>query len=64
LNVYAETFMWAHHCLELGLALIETSTVFNRSTTMRRYLPQLAATGQHKPPVDELTMSLGDNLAS
>jgi len=56
--------MWAHHCLELGLALIETSTVFNRSTTMRRYLPQLAATGQHKPPVDELTMSLGDNLAS
>jgi acetoacetate decarboxylase len=30
---------------------------------MRRYFPQLAAAGQHKPPVDELTMSLTDNLA-
>ena len=30
---------------------------------MRRYFPQLAAAGQNKPPVDELTMSLTDDLA-
>jgi hypothetical protein len=30
---------------------------------MRRYFPQLAAAGQLKPPVNELTMSLTDNLA-
>ena len=30
---------------------------------MRRYFPQLAAGRQTKPPVDELTMSLTDNLA-
>jgi hypothetical protein len=30
---------------------------------MRRYFPQLAAAGQNKPPVNELTMSLTDNLA-
>jgi hypothetical protein len=39
------------------------ATVFNRPTTMRRYFPQLAAGRQQKPPVDELTMSLTDNLA-
>jgi acetoacetate decarboxylase len=37
--------------------------VFNRPTTMRRYFSQLAAGHQQKPPVDELTMSLTDNLA-
>jgi hypothetical protein len=37
--------------------------VFNRPTVMRRYFPQLAAAGQKKPSVDELTMSLTDNLA-
>jgi hypothetical protein len=37
--------------------------VFNRPTVMRRYFPQLAASGQSKPPVNELTMSLTDNLA-
>jgi Acetoacetate decarboxylase (ADC) len=41
----------------------DPATVFNRPTVMRRYFPQLAAAGQHKPPVDELTMSLTDNLA-
>jgi acetoacetate decarboxylase len=41
----------------------DPSTIFNRPTTMRRYFPQLAAGGQNKPPVDELTMSLTDNLA-
>jgi Acetoacetate decarboxylase (ADC) len=39
------------------------ATVFNRPTTMRRYFPQLAAEQQEKPPVDELTLSLTDNLA-
>ena len=39
------------------------ATVFNRPTTMRRYFPQLAAGHWDKPPVDELTMSLTDNLA-
>jgi acetoacetate decarboxylase len=37
--------------------------VFNRPTVMRRYFPQLAAARQTKPPIDELTMSLTDNLA-
>jgi hypothetical protein len=54
---------------EVGVATLfeervtDPSTVFNRPTTMRRYFPQLAAPGQHKPSVDELTMSLTDNLA-
>jgi acetoacetate decarboxylase len=39
------------------------STVFNRPTTMRRYFPRLSAGHQEKPAVDELTMSLTDNLA-
>jgi hypothetical protein len=30
---------------------------------MRRYFPQLTKAGQHKPPIDELTLSLTDNLA-
>lgn len=30
---------------------------------MRQYFPQLAAAGQLKPPLNELTMSLTDNLA-
>ena len=29
---------------------------------MRRYFPQLAAGRQQKPPVNELTLSLTDNL--
>lgn len=41
----------------------DPSTVFNRPTTMRRYFPQLAKELQSKPPVDQLTMSLTDNLA-
>lgn len=39
------------------------AAIFNRPTTMRRYFPQIAAGYQHKPPVDELTMSLTDELA-
>ena len=41
----------------------DPSSVFNRPTVMRRYFPQLAAGHQTKPPVDELTMSLTDDLA-
>src|ERR1700758_1258595 len=36
---------------------------FNRGTVMRRYFPQLAVAGQKNPPVDELTLSLTDDLA-
>jgi len=39
------------------------ATVFNRPTVMRRYFPQLAAGHHLLPPVDELTMSLTDELA-
>jgi acetoacetate decarboxylase len=49
--------------IQLEEAVADPSTVFNRPTVMRRYFPQLAAGGQHKPPVDELTLSLTDNLA-
>jgi acetoacetate decarboxylase len=49
--------------LQLEENIADPSTVFNRPTVMRRYFPQLAAAGQSKPPVDELTMSLTDNLA-
>jgi acetoacetate decarboxylase len=49
--------------LQLDESIADPSTVFNRPTTMRRYFPQLAAGRQDRPPVDELTMSLTDNLA-
>jgi acetoacetate decarboxylase len=49
--------------IQLEEAVADPTTVFNRPTTMRRYFPQLAADRQDKPPVDELTMSLTDNLA-
>ena len=49
--------------IQLEEPVADPSKVFNRPTTMRRYFPQLAADRQHKPPVDELTMSLTDNLA-
>jgi acetoacetate decarboxylase len=39
----------------------DPSSVFNRPTTMRRYVPQLAANHWAKPPVDELTMSITDD---
>jgi acetoacetate decarboxylase len=41
----------------------DPASVFNRPTVMRRYFPQLAAERQSKPPVDELTLSLTDDLA-
>ena len=49
--------------IQLDERISDPSTVFNRPTVMRRYFPQLAAVGQSKPPVNELTMSLTDNLA-
>jgi hypothetical protein len=49
--------------LQLEEKITDPAKVFNRPTVMRRYFPQLAAARQTKPPVDELTMSLTDNLA-
>jgi acetoacetate decarboxylase len=41
----------------------EPAKVFNRPTVMRRYFPHLDAARQTKPAVDEITMSLTDNLS-
>ena len=49
--------------IQLEEKVADPAKVFNRPTTMRRYFPQLAAGRQTRPPVDELTMSLTDNLA-
>src|SRR5579859_7586745 len=49
--------------VQLEEPIADPAKVFNRPTVMRRYFPQLAAAYQTKPPVDELTMSLTDNLA-
>lgn len=49
--------------IQLEEKVADPSTVFNRPTAMRRYFPQLAADRQTKPPVDELTQSLTDDLA-
>ena len=48
--------------IQLKERVADPSTVFNRPTTMRRYFPELAKAGQHKPPVNELTLSLTDDL--
>jgi acetoacetate decarboxylase len=49
--------------IQLEQQVKDPGTVFNRPTVMRRYFPQLAAEGQNKPPVNELTLSLTDDLA-
>lgn len=49
--------------IQLEERIADPSKAFNRPTVMRRYFPQLATAGQSKPPVNELTMSLTDNLA-
>ena len=49
--------------IQLEEKVADPAKVFDRPTTMRRYFPQLAAAGQTRPPVDELTMSLTDSLA-
>jgi acetoacetate decarboxylase len=49
--------------IQLEETVKDPKSVFNRPTTMRRYFPQLVAAEQDKPAVNELTMSLTDNLA-
>jgi acetoacetate decarboxylase len=49
--------------VQLEENVTDPTKVFNRPTVMRRYFPQLAAAGRTKPAVDELTMSLTDNLS-
>jgi acetoacetate decarboxylase len=49
--------------IQLEEQVKDPSTVFNRPTTMRRYFPQLTAGKQDKPAVDELTLSLTDDIA-
>ncbi|PNP43262.1 hypothetical protein TGAMA5MH_04719 [Trichoderma gamsii] len=48
--------------IQLEEKIADPRTVFNRPTVMRRYFPQLVAARQDRPAVDELTMSLTDNL--
>jgi acetoacetate decarboxylase len=48
--------------VQLQEKVADPAQVFNRPTVMRRYFPQLEAARQMKPPVDELTMSLTDDL--
>src|ERR1700744_5905504 len=49
--------------IQLEEHVTDPSKVFTRPTAMRRYFPQLAATHQKTPAVDELTLSLTDDLA-
>jgi hypothetical protein len=49
--------------IQLEEKIVDPRTIFNRPTTMRRYFPQLSADRQNRPSVDELTMSLTDNLS-
>jgi acetoacetate decarboxylase len=49
--------------VELEERVADPRTVFNRPTVMRRYFPHLDAARRSTPAVDELTMSLTDNLA-
>lgn len=48
--------------IQLEEAVADPTTIFNRPTTIRRYFPQLAIAGRNQAPVDELTLSLVDNL--
>ncbi|KAL7926078.1 acetoacetate decarboxylase [Trichoderma austrokoningii] len=48
--------------VQLEEEVADPRTVFNRPTVMRRYFPQLVAARQDRPAVDELTMSLTDDL--
>jgi len=49
--------------IELEGKIEDPRTVFTRPTTIRRYFPRLDRARQDKPAVDELTLSLTDNLA-
>jgi len=48
--------------IQLEERVEDPSKVFNRPTTIRRYFPKLVAGRQAVPAVDELTLSLTDNL--
>ncbi|KQV82686.1 acetoacetate decarboxylase family protein [Rhizobium sp. Root1220] len=48
--------------IQLEKKIEDPATVFSRPTTIRRYFPTLSAGRQDKPAVDELTLSLMDNL--
>ncbi|HEY6642649.1 acetoacetate decarboxylase family protein [Povalibacter sp.] len=48
--------------IQLEENVVDPSTVFNRPTTIRRFFPQLEAGRQGQPPVDELTLSLVEDL--
>lgn len=49
--------------IQLEEKVANPAGVFHRPTVMRRYFPQLAAGYHEKPAVNELTMSLTDDLA-
>jgi acetoacetate decarboxylase len=49
--------------IQLEEKVEQPATVFNRPTAMRRYFPRLTAGLHEKPAVDELTLSLTDDLA-
>jgi acetoacetate decarboxylase len=49
--------------IQLEEKVADPSKVFNRPTTMRRYFPQLARSREMKAAVNELTLSLTDDLA-
>jgi len=49
--------------IQLEEKVADPSTVFNRPTTMRRYFPRLTAGHHDQPAVDQLTLSLTDDLA-
>jgi hypothetical protein len=49
--------------IQLEEKIANPATVFNRPTTMRRYFPRLSAGYHEKPAVDELTLSVTDDLA-
>jgi hypothetical protein len=48
--------------IQLEEAIADPTKIFNRPTTMRRHFAQLDAARQDKPAVDELTLSLTDNI--
>ena len=61
LSAHGERLATARIQLEEPVA--DPRTVFGRPTTMRRYFPQLVAGKHSSPAVDEITMSLTDDLA-
>lgn len=48
--------------IQLEAPVSDPQTVFNRPSVMRRYFPKLSAGHQHEAAVDELTLSITDDL--